>query len=54
MRATALRTMDSYHHLCSRPAPTRRPVLVVLGDALQRVFFLGPFGTPYVVWPSRF
>jgi uncharacterized SAM-binding protein YcdF (DUF218 family) len=30
------------------------PVLVVLGDALQRVFFLEPFDTPYVVWPSPF
>ena len=28
--------------------------LVVLGDALQRVSFMEPFGTPYVVWPSPF
>jgi hypothetical protein len=28
--------------------------LVVLGDALQRVSFLEPFGTPQVVWPSTF
>ena len=27
---------------------------MVLGDALQRVSFLEPFGTPYVVWPSPF
>jgi hypothetical protein len=41
-----------------RRAPAHRlliaTALVVLGDPLQRVSFLGPFGTPYVVWPSPF